>query len=74
MLSFKCNCSKERFGNAIIGLGEKEIHEMIEEDGQAEANCHFCLESYVYLKRNWKVSSMKYSRSHNEKQAEPRNT
>ena len=21
---------------------------MIEEDGQAEANCHFCLETYVY--------------------------
>jgi molecular chaperone Hsp33 len=49
-VSFKCNCSKERFGNAIIGLGEKEIREMIEEDGQAEANCHFCLESYVYDK------------------------
>ncbi|MBO1911951.1 Hsp33 family molecular chaperone HslO, partial [Microvirga sp. 3-52] len=24
--------------------------EMIAEDGQAEANCHFCLESYVYDK------------------------
>ena len=40
-VAFKCNCSKERFGNAIIGLGEKEIIDMIEEDGQAEANCHF---------------------------------
>ena len=52
-VSFKCNCSKERFGNAIIGLGEKEIHEMIEEDGHAEANCHFCLESYVYDKEGF---------------------
>ena len=49
-VAFRCNCSKERFGNAIIGLGEKEIEEMIEEDGQAEANCHFCLETYVYPK------------------------
>lgn len=49
-VSFQCNCSRERFGNAIIGLGEKEITEMIEEEGQAEANCHFCLESYVYPK------------------------
>ena len=49
-VAFKCNCSKERFGNAIIGLGEKEIREMIEEEGHAEANCHFCLESYVYPK------------------------
>ena len=47
-VAFSCNCSKERFGNAIIGLGEKEIVNMIEEDGHAEANCHFCLESYVY--------------------------
>ena len=49
-VSFECNCSRERFGNAIIGLGEKEIREMIEEDGQAEASCHFCLESYIYDK------------------------
>ena len=47
-VSFSCNCSRDRFGNAIIGLGEKEIVDMIEEDGHAEANCHFCLESYVY--------------------------
>ncbi|CAM3256499.1 Hsp33 family molecular chaperone HslO [Filibacter tadaridae] len=49
-VSFSCNCSKERFGNAIIGLGEKEIQEMIDEEGKAEANCHFCLETYVYPK------------------------
>lgn len=49
-VQFSCNCSKERFGNAIIGLGEKEIVGMIEEEGQAEANCHFCLENYVYPK------------------------
>lgn len=49
-IKFACNCSKERFGNAIIGLGEKEIQEMIDEDGKAEAHCHFCLETYVYPK------------------------
>lgn len=49
-VSFKCNCSKERFGNAIIGLGEQQIQEMIDEDGKAEAHCHFCLETYVYPK------------------------
>lgn len=49
-VSFSCNCSRERFGNAIIGLGEVEIRQMIEEEGQAEASCHFCLESYVYKK------------------------
>jgi len=47
-VSFSCNCSRERFGDAIIGLGEKEILDMIKEDGRAEASCHFCLESYIY--------------------------
>lgn len=49
-VSFECNCSKDRFGNAIIGLGEQEIREMIDEDGKAEAHCHFCMETYVYPK------------------------
>ncbi|HEX5564004.1 MAG TPA: Hsp33 family molecular chaperone HslO [Sporosarcina sp.] len=49
-VAFRCNCSKERFGNAIIGLGEQEIREMIDEDGQAEAECHFCLEKYLFTK------------------------
>lgn len=47
-VSFECNCSKERFGSAIISLGESEIREMIEEDGGAEAHCHFCMEKYEY--------------------------
>ncbi|MEG0440220.1 MAG: Hsp33 family molecular chaperone HslO, partial [Solibacillus sp.] len=47
-VQFQCQCSKERFGAAIIGLGVKEIEEMIVEDGQAEAQCHFCLEKYHF--------------------------
>ena len=42
------HCSKDRFGSAIISLGEQEIREMIEEDGGAEAHCHFCMEKYNY--------------------------
>lgn len=49
-VQFQCQCSKERFGAAIIGLGVAEIQEMIEEDGQAEAQCHFCLETYHFNK------------------------
>jgi molecular chaperone Hsp33 len=47
-VSFQCNCSKERFANAIIGLGAAEINAMIVEDGQAEAHCHFCNEKYLF--------------------------
>jgi len=47
---FQCTCSKERFSDAIIGLGKQEIRAMIEEDGQAEAHCHFCNEKYLFTK------------------------
>ncbi|WP_142830700.1 Hsp33 family molecular chaperone HslO [Planococcus soli] len=49
-VNFECNCSKERFATAILGLGKKEIQDMIDEDGMAEAQCHFCLETYQYSK------------------------
>lgn len=47
-VSFKCDCSKERFAEAIKSLGEDEIEQMIEEDGGAEAVCHFCRKKYQY--------------------------
>ncbi|MCM2535563.1 Hsp33 family molecular chaperone HslO [Neobacillus pocheonensis] len=49
-VQFECNCSKERFSDAIVSLGESEIDDMIKEDGQAEAHCHFCNEKYHFSK------------------------
>ena len=49
-VEFECTCSKERFGNALIGLGSQELQEMIDEDEQAEAQCHFCNEKYLFTK------------------------
>lgn len=47
-VSFKCDCSKERFGAAITSLGKEEIQQMIDEDDGAEAVCHFCRRKYTY--------------------------
>src|SRR5699024_5477923 len=47
-ISFQCKCSKERVKQAIIGLGKEEIEKMITEDHGAEANCHFCNETYHF--------------------------
>lgn len=47
-VQFKCQCSKERFGAAIKSLGIQDLQEMIDEDGGAEAVCHFCLEKYQF--------------------------
>jgi molecular chaperone Hsp33 len=49
-VKFQCTCSKERFAGAITGLGAAEINAMIEEDGKAEAHCHFCNERYQFSK------------------------
>ena len=49
-VQFRCDCSRDRISNGIISLGSEEIQDMIVTDGQAEAQCHFCNESYYYTK------------------------
>ncbi|RDI38430.1 Hsp33 family molecular chaperone HslO [Falsibacillus pallidus] len=49
-VQFKCRCSKERFADAIVSLGKEEIEDMIQTDGQGEAQCHFCNEIYHFSK------------------------
>ncbi|RST71154.1 Hsp33 family molecular chaperone HslO [Siminovitchia acidinfaciens] len=49
-VEFRCACSKERFGRAIISLGKAEIQDMITEDGKADTQCHFCNEEYHFTK------------------------
>lgn len=51
-IQFQCQCSRERIYNAIRSLGSEEIQDMIETDGQAEAQCHFCNENYHFSKEN----------------------
>lgn len=51
-VQFECQCSVERVTNAIISLGNEEIQDMIQTDGQAEANCHFCNENYHFTKED----------------------
>jgi|SRR5690625_4469998 len=45
-IQFRCQCSKERVERAISSLGNEDIQTMIDEDHGAEANCHFCNETY----------------------------
>lgn len=47
-IKFKCDCSRERLEGAIISLGEKEIKNIIEEDGKAEITCNFCNTAYDF--------------------------
>lgn len=47
-VQFKSDCSKERFGNSLVSLGEDDLKEMIEQDHGAEAVCHFCRTKYTF--------------------------
>ncbi|UGB31080.1 Hsp33 family molecular chaperone HslO [Metabacillus sp. B2-18] len=51
-VSFRCQCSKERIENAIVSLGVDEIQSMIDDEGQAEAQCHFCNETYLLTRED----------------------
>lgn len=48
---YECNCSKEKFEKGIISLGKKEIQDIIQEQGRAEVQCHFCNKKYVFDKK-----------------------
>lgn len=45
---YKCDCSEEKIEKVIVSLGEKEITDLIEEDGHAEVVCHFCNTKYKF--------------------------
>lgn len=45
---FYCNCDKERVEKALIGVGRKNLNEMVQEGKTIEVNCHFCNEKYEF--------------------------
>lgn len=47
-VQFKCQCSKERISKALISLGKNEIEEIIESEGMAQTQCHFCNAKYFF--------------------------
>ena len=45
---WECDCSRERMAQALMTIGKKELTTLIEEDGQAELQCHFCNKKYLF--------------------------
>lgn len=43
-----CNCSKERFSQAVISIGKKEIANLLADNKPIEVNCQFCNSSYTF--------------------------
>lgn len=47
-LSFSCSCSRERSEQALISLGKEELVHLLETEGVAFVDCHFCYERYEF--------------------------
>ncbi len=45
---YRCTCSKERMGEALLTLSPGELFKMLQEDGQIETCCHFCDQKYIF--------------------------
>lgn len=43
-----CDCNRQRLETALMSIGEKDLKQIIEEDGQAELQCQFCLKKYNF--------------------------
>lgn len=49
-MEWNCDCSEERLEQVLMTIGEKDLTEIIEEDGEAELVCQFCLKKYNFDK------------------------
>ena len=46
-LFWKCTCSEAQIRSMLFSLGPDELREIINEEGDAKVNCHFCNTNYV---------------------------
>lgn len=51
-IDFVCDCNREKFEKGMITLSETDLREMIEEDGKADVQCHFCNSIYHFTKED----------------------
>jgi len=53
-IAYHCDCHRERFEKALISLGKDELSKILDEDGHAELQCHFCNKTYQFNQENLK--------------------
>ena len=47
-VGYRCYCSRERVGDAILGVGEGELESMINEGKDVDVSCQFCDTVYTF--------------------------
>lgn len=50
-IRWECDCSRERMARALATIGKEDMRKIIEEDGKAELQCHFCLKKYDFSRQ-----------------------
>lgn len=51
-LQFSCHCSRDRTLRALMTVGEKDLLEIISEQGSIETNCEFCHQHYQFTDKD----------------------
>lgn len=49
-IRWECDCSYDRLEQVLASIGEKDLREIVEEDGEAELTCQFCRKKYHFGK------------------------
>lgn len=47
---YECDCSKEHMTEGLATIGKDELQDIINTDGKAELECHFCNKKYLFSK------------------------
>lgn len=47
-VAFQCSCGRERIDGMLLGMGLKEVNDILEEQKNIEVTCEFCDETYRY--------------------------
>ena len=50
IVSYKCNCTRERMEKNLLSLGKEELSEIAQDETGAELVCHFCNSKYNFAK------------------------
>ena len=45
---YLCDCTRDRLERALLSIGEAELQDILEHEGEAELTCQFCLKRYRF--------------------------
>ena len=49
-VGYYCNCSREKIENIVTGMSKEELEDIVKNQGELQAECHFCNKKYVFTK------------------------